>query len=68
MMPASTVMDENGGSLTLGGALTIDAGVFEFAGGTLAGVNALTIGTSGVIDAANPNLASRHRYREPRHK
>ena len=54
----ATVMDENGGSLTLGGALTVDAGVFEFAGGTLAGVSALTIGTSGVIDAANPNLAS----------
>ena len=53
----ATVMDENGGSLTLGGALTVDAGVFEFAGGTLAGVSALTIGTSGVIDAANPNLA-----------
>ena len=54
----ATVMDESGGSLTLGGALTVDAGVFEFAGGTLAGVNALTIGTGGVIDAADPNLAS----------
>ena len=53
----ATVLDETGGSLTLGGALTIDAGLFEFAGGTLAGVSALTIGAGGVIDAANPDSA-----------
>ena len=57
MTPAPPVLDTGGGSLTLGGALTVDAGVFEFDGGTLAGVSTLTIGAGGVIDAANPNSA-----------
>ena len=52
-----TVLDTNGGSLTLGGALTVNAGIFEFDGGILAGVSTLTIGTAGVVDAANPSAA-----------
>jgi probable HAF family extracellular repeat protein len=48
----ATVLDENGGSLTLGGALTIDAGTFELAGsGTLSGETAITnAGTFEVAD------------------
>ena len=41
----------------IGGALAIDAGIFELDGGTLTGVSSLTIGVGGVIDAANPTAA-----------
>ena len=39
----ATILDENGGSLTLGGALAINAGIFELDGGMLAGVSTLTM-------------------------
>ena len=53
----ATLLDGSGGSLTLGGAVAIDAGTFEFDGGTLAGVSTLTISAGGALDAANPTAA-----------
>src|SRR5208282_5884854 len=46
----ATVEDESGGSLALGGALTITAGAFDLTGGTITGLNVLSIGSSGTFD------------------